>query len=346
MPTKPTQKIILGIDEVGRGPWAGPLVIGAVILPKNPPAWVEKLTDSKKLTPKKREELAPLILKESTSATLGWVSARELDTIGLSSALKLATRRAVRQIHDAPFTEIIIDGTSNFLSGTPLENRVTILKKADLLIKEVSAASIIAKVARDHYMVALAEVYPGYGFENHLGYGTAAHRQALETLGPTPEHRTSFKPIQNLLKNTQPSEPSQPSQLAQSTQSSPKKSPLPPNTVVKNTTKTGAKAESVVADYLESQGHYIITRNHKTKFYEIDIISAHKDKIYFTEVKYRKTPLHGTPLEAITPSKKQQMTFAAESFLKYTKPSMSPILAAAAVSGPDFHLETWFPLDE
>ena len=109
---------ILGIDEVGRGPWAGPLVIGAVILPDQKPAWVDELTDSKKLTAKKREALNEIILKEAAATGLGWVSSRELDEIGLSNALKLATRRAVEEVRakNVPFSEIIIDGTINFLA--------------------------------------------------------------------------------------------------------------------------------------------------------------------------------------------------------------------------------------
>lgn len=317
---------ILGIDEVGRGPWAGPLVIGAVILPPDYPEWTNHLTDSKKLTKKKREELSRIILKEAPATGLGWVSARELDATGLSGSLKLATHRAVEQIRQqgVPFSEIIIDGTVNFLAGTSLENHVTTLKKADLLIKEVSAASIIAKVARDHYMTELAEVYPGYGFEKHVGYGTAAHKSALLDLGPTPEHRASFRPIQELSSSANPAS-------AKSLD-------------VKNTTETGSKAEQVVADYLESQGHQIITRNHKTKFYEIDIISKKDDKIYFTEVKYRGDARRGSPLSAITRQKQKQMQYAAESFLKYFKVSLNPLLAAAAVSGEDFHLDAWLPL--
>ena len=194
---------ILGIDEVGRGPWAGPLVIGAVILPKddngNYPSWVAELTDSKKLTKKKREELSAIILNEAPATGLGWVSASEIDQLGLSESLKLATRRAIEEVRKTktPFTEVVIDGTVNFLKGTSLENYVTVLKKADFLIKEVSAASIIAKVARDNHMVQLAEKYPNYGFEKHVGYGTAAHKAALAKYGACPEHRTSFKPIKN-----------------------------------------------------------------------------------------------------------------------------------------------------
>ena len=185
---------ILGIDEVGRGPWAGPLVVGACVLGD---AQIDGLTDSKKLTPKKREALAPII-REKAAVGLGWVSAEELDRIGLSAALCKACREAVKQIH-VPYHEIVIDGTVNFLRDTPLSGYVQVLKKADLLVPEVSAASIVAKVARDEYMYKLAEKYPGYGFEKHVGYGTAAHKAALEKLGVCPEHRKELSiAIQNL----------------------------------------------------------------------------------------------------------------------------------------------------
>lgn len=310
---------ILGIDEVGRGPWAGPLVIGAVILPKdeagNYPAWVADLTDSKKLSKKRREALSAIILKEAPATGLGWVSAQEIDQLGLSAGLRLATRRAVEEIRKTktPFTEIIIDGTQNFLKGTSLESHVTTLKKGDLLIKEVSAASIIAKVARDNYMIKLAETYPDYGFEKHVGYGTAAHKAALEKYGPCPEHRTSFKPIQN------------------------------PNKIT--TKMLGDKAENIVAQELQKRGHRIVARNHKTKFYEIDIISTKDNKIYFTEVKYRKNQTRGTSLDMITKKKLQQMTFAASAFLKYyqdLKETYSPLLAAGLVSGDNFQFDDWF----
>lgn len=311
---------ILGIDEVGRGPWAGPLVIGAAILPKdtagNYPDWVAPLTDSKKLSEKKREAYSAIILENALATGLGWVASAEIDDLGLSAALKLATRRAVEEIKatKVPFTEIIIDGTVNFLAGTSLEHHVTNLKKADLLIKEVSAASIIAKVARDNYMKDLAEKYPEYGFDKHVGYGTAAHKAALAKYGPCPEHRSSFKPIENHISPT--------------------------------TKELGDRAENLVANYLKNHGHRIIARNHKTKFYEIDIVSTLGDKIYFTEVKYRKDQSRGTSLDMVTKKKLQQMTFAAESFLKYYRDfqTFSPLLATGLVSGPDFTFDDWLVL--
>lgn len=189
--------MILGIDEVGRGPWAGPLVVGAVVLPEGEA--FEGLTDSKKLTVKKRLALDCIIREKALGWGLGWVYSDEIDTIGLSESLRLATRRAVESV-SVSYHEIIIDGTINFLADTTKGPYVTTLKKADELIPAVSAASIVAKVARDQYMKEQDLLYPGYGFSAHVGYGTAQHRQALLRMGVSPLHRKSFAPIASLLK--------------------------------------------------------------------------------------------------------------------------------------------------
>ncbi|MBQ2638404.1 ribonuclease HII [Candidatus Saccharibacteria bacterium] len=349
---------ILGIDEVGRGPWAGPLIIGAVILPKdtagNYPAWVEPLIDSKKLSAKKREAYANTILENASATGLGWVSSQEIDQFGLAESLRLATRRAVEIIKQqkAPFTEIIIDGTQNFLRGTSLENYVTTLKKGDLLIKEISAASIIAKVARDRYMTELAQKYPEYDFDKHVGYGTATHKSALEKYGPCPEHRLSFGPVKEqfnssseTLRSLRASDRARhPQRRAGSTRVDEESI----NCSCPTTKQLGDRAENLVADYLKAHGHRIVARNHKTKFYEIDIVSTKGDKIYFTEVKYRKNSYRGTPLDIITKKKLQQMTFAARAFLKYHQDlasNYSPLLAAGLVSGSNFHFDDWFTLN-
>ncbi len=353
---------ILGIDEVGRGPWAGPLVIGVVVLEDPESEGWQDLNDSKKLTAKKRELLSQKILESASATGLGWVSAAELDKLGLSESLKLATRRAVSKIPREKFTEIIIDGTINFLKGTDLENLVTVLPKADAKIKAVSAASIIAKVARDNYMIKLAEAYPGYGFEKHVGYGTALHKAALEKLGPCPEHRKSFKPVAKIVAGETSSvaggvaggTPSagglQANAMGESATTGPATKATGPAT---STSAIGKKGEDVVANYLKQHGHKILARNYKTKFYEIDIISATKEHIYFTEVKYRKNSKHGQPLEFIDKKKQQQMGFAATAFMKYLSKkldrsleSMPPFsLAAAAVEGNNFELRQWFEID-
>ena len=199
--------MILGIDEVGRGPWAGPLVVGAVVLGG---AAIDGLDDSKKLTKKRREVLAQLIQEQAAAYALGWVSAAELDDVGMSEALRLATRRAVEAVQQQcreqaiALTEIVIDGRVNFLAGTALERYVTMLPKADALVPSVSAASIIAKVARDQYMAAQDVLYPGYGFAAHAGYGTAQHRAAIVTHGVTLLHRLSFKPLQHYRNDDPP----------------------------------------------------------------------------------------------------------------------------------------------
>ena len=315
---------ILGIDEVGRGPLAGPLVVGAVILPENKPEWVFELKDSKKLSVKKRELLNELILKEAVATGLGWVFPEELDNVGIAEALRLATRRAVKSVQGlhASFSQIVIDGKVNFLAETALGRYVSTMPKADNLVKEVSAASIIAKVARDHYMYDVGLKFPGYGFEKHVGYGTAAHLRAIRELGICKEHRKSFEPIKSMVGFES------------------KKN------VVKNTTVIGGRAEEKVAEYLVEKGHKIVEQNFKTKFCEIDIVSVLDDMIYFTEVKYRKNDSHGGGLYAVDKKKLQKMKFAVEVFLKMKKEyaGFSPILAVADV-GDEYLVREWFTLD-
>lgn len=183
--------IIVGIDEVGRGCWAGPLVAGAVIL--NEP--IEGLKDSKKLSKKQREKLAAEIEKSATAIGLGWVDAATIDRVGITTAVKWAMEEALQQIkidHD----QVIIDGHLNFLPDNP---KTQALIKADDTVQAVSAASIIAKVARDKYMADIAASNPHYGFERHVGYGTALHLKKLQTHGVSQLHRRSFKPIRILL---------------------------------------------------------------------------------------------------------------------------------------------------
>ena len=332
--------MILGIDEVGRGPYAGPLVIGACILGdwqnSENAEWIEKLTDSKKLSAKRREELYVLIKEKALATATGWVSSAEIDEIGLSEALRLATRRAVEQIQKTkvPFSEIIIDGTMNFLVGTKLEKYVSTLKKGDFLVKEISAASILAKVERDKYMVELDMVYPKYGFGKHVGYGTTAHQKAMEEFGLTPEHRRSFRPVREITENK-----------ITTKQLDNRGKQMIANKIT--TKQLGDRGEQVVVDYLETSGHEIVARNYKTKLFEVDIISRKDRALYFTEVKYRGGSDYGAALDSIDKKKQQKMHLAVVGFLA-THPEYAdfrPTLAVAAV-GKDFNLEEWFELDE
>jgi ribonuclease HII len=182
--------VVVGIDEVGRGCWAGPLVAGAVIL--NQP--IVGLKDSKLLSKRRRELLASEIQAKAMAFGLGWVPAAELDQIGLTKAVRLAMHRALGQI-DIAYDSIIIDGNYNFLDYLPTSRA---LIKADNLEPSVSAASIIAKVARDRHMADAARQYPNYGFEKHVGYGTAYHAAMLKQHGLCQIHRRSFRPIKLL----------------------------------------------------------------------------------------------------------------------------------------------------
>ena len=320
--------MILGIDEVGRGAWAGPLVMGAAVLNG---AKIKGLTDSKALSKKQREKIAQEIYESSAIVGLGWVSNIELDKIGLSAGLKLATRRAVKEAQakckkqNVKFDEIIIDGTVNFLSGTPFEKYVSVLKKADLLISSVSAAAICAKVARDNFMAELSKnpEFKPYAFESHSGYGTAKHRAALAKFGVSEAHRKSFKPIAEILKTNFEKE-------------NPRKI---------TTKELGDRAENFVADFLEQKKHKILARNWRTKFCEIDIVSKKGNIYYFTEVKFRKNADFGGGSGAISKTKIKKMKFAAEFFAHKNKLKNTEMrLAGAIVEGKDFEKFDWFEI--
>ena len=319
--------MILGIDEVGRGPWAGPLVVGAVVLGGER---IDGLTDSKKLSKKRREELDIIIRSKAKGFGLGWVEASEIDRFGLAEALRVATIRAVEQVK-APYQEIIIDGTVNFLADTGKGRYVTLVKKADLLVPSVSAASIIAKVARDNFMTSQDDVYPGYSFKSHSGYGTLVHRQAIDELGVSPLHRLSFAPLKKY--------------------STVQKQVVEDQDTVSvravTTKQTGDRAEDFVSNELIRQGHKVVARNWRTRFCEIDIISVFDKTLYFTEVKYRNNNKYGDGLDAITVKKNRQMKFAAELFILKNRQfeRFSPRLQAASLAGEPIELVELIEID-
>lgn len=294
--------MIVGIDEVGRGCWAGPVCVAAAVLdPKRP---VAGLADSKTLSAPRRAQLNDAIVARTASLGIGWASARYIDTHGIVGALRKAAADAIGQIA-APYDEIIVDGTINLLD----DRAVTLLKKADTLIPAVSAASIVAKVARDRYMQQLDSRFPGYGLAAHVGYGTAAHRRALDVLGPSLVHRMSFAPMKDTAVAA-----------ARLTYHS-----------------SGALAETRAAKWLETEGYRLVDRNWKTRWCEIDIIAEKAGVITFFEVKYRKTAAAGAGLAYITPAKMQRMRFAAELWLTRQRGETPPCkLGAIELGGPDF----------
>ncbi len=181
----PEAELICGIDEVGRGPLAGPVVAGAVILPKD--CGLLYLNDSKKLSEKKREELYEQIMENAVSVGLGFVSPERIDEVNILNATYEAMREAIGKLSPAP--QLLLNDAVT-IPGVEIP-QVPIIK-GDAKSASIAAASIIAKVTRDRLMVEMDAVYPGYGFAAHKGYGTAAHIAALKELGPCPIHRRSF----------------------------------------------------------------------------------------------------------------------------------------------------------
>lgn len=183
---------LCGVDEAGRGCWAGPVVAAAVVFKDGP---LPGLADSKKLSAKKREVLHDLLMDKAWCA-VGMASAAEIDEVNILQATFLAMRRAVAGLATLPLGRVVVDGNRDpKLAGLPQGCIVQTLVKADALVAEVSAASIVAKVTRDRLMAQLAKEHPGYGFEVHAGYGVPAHAQALARLGACPEHRMTFAPL-------------------------------------------------------------------------------------------------------------------------------------------------------
>ncbi len=299
--------MIIGIDEVGRGSWAGPLVMGAAVL-DDQKSKIEGLTDSKKLTKRQREKLAIVIKQQAVWWGLGWVEVAEINQIGLSQALRLAARRSIADLpEELSNTQIIIDGTIDFLD----DHRVSTLKKADLLVPSVSAAAILAKVSRDEFMVKLSaeEAYCQFGFERHVGYGTKLHRQAIDKYGLCDQHRTCFKPMSEMI-NLQ------------------SKKPVPS---LQTTKQTGDEGEDLVADHLAKQSYEILARNWRTDRFEVDIVAKKDRQIFVIEVKTRKNADFGGGLAAINHQKLTKLKLAAETILhKY--PQFSVVIMVADVT--------------
>ena len=219
-----TESLVIGVDEAGRGPWAGPVTAAAVVLgPLACQALLGQVRDSKALTAKRREALVPIIKAQALAWGVGWSDVDEIDGLGILKATFLAMNRAVYALFSS-LPSASSDGALNQGSAVPMLNGQQVrlivdgslhparylgenqwpwptetMVKADARQIEVAAASVLAKTARDAHMVGLAKTYPGFGFELHAGYGTKQHEQALRRLGPVAVHRKSFRPIRELL---------------------------------------------------------------------------------------------------------------------------------------------------
>lgn len=188
-------RLIAGVDEVGRGPLVGAVVTAAVILDPNNP--IEGLADSKKLSEKKRLALAAEIKQKALAWALGRAEAEEIDKLNILQASLLAMTRAVQALRIRPHF-VLLDGNK---IPNDLDIPAQAVVKGDSLVAEISAASILAKVARDQEMEELDQKYPEYAFAQHKGYPTKLHLEKLTALGPLPQHRRSFAPVRKVLEN-------------------------------------------------------------------------------------------------------------------------------------------------
>ena len=269
--------LVAGIDEVGRGPLAGPVVAAAVILPKE--CKIEGVNDSKKLSAKKREELYDIILEKAVSYGIGVVSNERIDEINILQATYEAMREALSQLQPKA-DYILADAVTIPMVSIPQRGII----KGDAKSMSIGAASIVAKVYRDRMMEAYEEVYPGYGFASNKGYGAAEHIEGIKKQGITPIHRRTF------LKNFLPQEGD-------------------------NTTDKGHRGEALAAKQMEKMGYEILERNFHALKAEIDIIAKKDNVIVFTEVKYRKNEEMGTPAEAVNHWKQQHIIRAAKVYI-------------------------------
>ena len=270
-------ELVAGIDEVGRGPLAGPVVAAAVILPKE--CKIEGVNDSKKLSAKKREELYDIILEKAVSYGIGIISNERIDEINILQATYEAMREALSQLKPKA-DYILADAVTIPMVSTPQRGIV----KGDAKSMSIGAASIVAKVYRDRLMEAYDEVYPGYGFASNKGYGAAEHIEGIKKQGITPIHRKTF------VKNFLPQDG-------------------------ETTTEKGHRGEALAAKQMEKMGYEILERNFHALKGEIDIIAKKENTIIFTEVKYRKNEETGSPAEAVNHWKQQHIIRAAKVYI-------------------------------
>lgn len=267
--------LIAGVDEVGRGPLAGPVVAAAVIFPKN--CIIQGVDDSKKLSAKKRESLYEEILEKAVSYGIGVVSWERIDEINILQATYEAMREAIAQLNPVP-RFILADAVT--IPGIFIPQKGII--KGDAKSLSIGAASIVAKVYRDRLMEAYEELYPGYGFSSNKGYGSAEHIAGIRVHGLCPIHRKSF--VKNFLAPED------------------------------NQTK-GAVGEELAVKEMRRMGYEILSRNYRNQSGEIDIIAKKDTYIIFTEVKYRVGRKKGEPCEAVDKRKQDHIIRTAKAYI-------------------------------
>lgn len=275
---------ICGVDEAGRGPLAGPVAAGAVILPKD--CEILYLNDSKKLSESRREELYLEIQEKAVAWAVGLSSPQRIDEINILQATYEAMRSAIGQLSPAP--DLLLNDAVR-IPELAIEQRPIV--KGDAKSVSIAAASIMAKVTRDHIMYEYDKAYPEYGFAKNKGYGTADHIAALKKFGPTPIHRRSF--IGHFVEEDQINEAEQ-SQKEE------------------NTSDLGKRMEEKAAFYLADKEFQILEHNFKCDLGEIDLIAEERGCLVFLEVKYRSSQGQGDPSEAVDINKQKRISRASD----------------------------------
>ena len=265
---------LCGVDEAGRGPLAGPVFAAAVILKPHPT--IEGLNDSKKLTARRRELLYDEIIKHAVSYSIAFVDEKTIDRINILQATFVAMRAAVDGLKSKPSLALIDGNRDPHLDGMPTE----LVVKGDGKSASIAAASILAKVARDRAMLALAKEYPEYRFEQHKGYGTKLHYEMLKAYGISPVHRKSFLKKLDLTG-----------------------------------VSTGPLGEAYTASFLQSEGYEILSRNYHSRYGEIDIVACKEDMILFVEVKTRTEDAMAEGRQAVDSKKRARIVKTALCYL-------------------------------
>jgi uncharacterized protein (TIGR00252 family) len=287
-------KAVVGLDEVGRGSWAGPVVACAAALPLDSARLVDELVgirDSKRLTPRRRSEFYRRLCGLGVAFDVGVVSAPQVDSLGIVSATRLAMSRALDRLPLAP-DYLLVDGFPLIYRGLPHEGII----RGDDRSVSIAAASILAKVIRDGMMVSLDRVYPGYGFARHKGYGTAQHRAALYLKGPCPIHRLSYAPMR-LMDDERAGE----RRRVRSRRPS---------------AGVGRLGEELASRHLEERGYVVCQMNYRCPVGEMDIVALDGECLAFVEVRTRRSSKFGSAAESITRAKQQKLVEVAETYLQ------------------------------
>ena len=308
---------ICGIDEVGRGPLAGPVVAAAVILPKD--AEILYLNDSKKLSAKRREELYDEIQEKAIAIGIGMAGPARIDEINILQATYEAMRQAIGQLSVEP--EVLLNDAVTI--PEVVIPQVPIIK-GDAKSVSIAAASVIAKVTRDRLMEEYDQVLAGYGFADNKGYGSAEHIAALRKLGPTPIHRRTF--IKNFVcKNVVFSGRSV-------------------KRMKQNNRAVGTAYEQIAGRFLEKKGFQILEYNYRCRAGEIDLIARDREYLVFCEVKYRRTKSAGSALEAVDTKKQKRLYRCAQQYVAAHKiPDAAARFDVVAIEGNEVcHIENAF----